>query len=167
MDSTICSKNHRHQYHCCSQKMQRVFFWQYFVTDFSHYFRDNLFMQKFPLLLLISATSFLFTACAHHSQNIKMDVSAKNIAGNFEVKKVQFKNGLKLLILKDSSSPTFAYQTWFNVGSRNEVIGKTGLAHLFEHMMFKGTKNHKEGEFDSILEQVGVEGENAFTSNDH
>ena len=124
-------------------------------------------MQKIPLLLLIAATSLLFTACGHQSQNIKSNESAKNVAGNFEVKKVQFKNGLKLLILKDSSSPTFAYQTWFNVGSRNEVIGKTGLAHLFEHMMFKGTKNHKEGEFDSILEQVGVEGENAFTSNDH
>ena len=124
-------------------------------------------MQKIPLLLLITFTSFLFSACSHQTQNIKSNESAKNVAGNFAVKKVQFKNGLKLLILKDPSSPTFAYQTWFNVGSRNEVIGKTGLAHLFEHMMFKGTKNHKEGEFDSILEQAGVEGENAFTSNDH
>ena len=124
-------------------------------------------MQKFPLLFLLTLTSLAITSCGHQAQNIKSDSSAKNVAGNFEVKRVQFKNGLKLLILKDPSSPTFAYQTWFNVGSRNEVIGKTGLAHLFEHMMFKGTKNHKEGEFDSILEQAGVEGENAFTSNDH
>ncbi len=124
-------------------------------------------MQKIPLLLFIFATSFLFISCGHHSKNIKSGDQTKKIAENFEVKKVQFKNGLKLLILKDSSSPTFAYQTWFNVGSRNEVIGKTGLAHLFEHMMFKGTKNHKEGEFDSMLEQAGAEGENAFTSNDH
>lgn len=124
-------------------------------------------MQKIPHLLLIISTTLLSSSCAHHSQNIQTASTPKTVAGNFEVKRVQFKNGLKLLILKDSSSPTFAYQTWFNVGSRNEVIGKTGLAHLFEHMMFKGTKNHKEGEFDSILEQVGVEGENAFTSTDH
>jgi zinc protease len=89
------------------------------------------------------------------------------VIGNFVVKKAVLKNGLTLLILKDESSPTFAYQTWFKVGSRNEVIGKTGLAHLFEHLMFKGTKNHKEGEFDALLEQAGAEGENAFTTNDH
>lgn len=89
------------------------------------------------------------------------------VVGNFVAKRATLKNGLKLVILKDTSSPTFAYQTWFKVGSRNEVIGKTGLAHLFEHMMFKGTKNHKEGEFDALLEGAGAEGENAFTTTDH
>lgn len=88
-------------------------------------------------------------------------------AGSFQVKRTTLPNGLKLLILQDPSSPTFAYQTWFDVGSRNEVPGRTGLAHLFEHLMFKGTKNHAEGEFDALLEQAGAEGENAFTSNDH
>jgi predicted Zn-dependent peptidase len=75
-------------------------------------------------------------------------------------------NGLRLLVVEDHSSPTFAYQTWFRVGSRDEVPGKTGLAHLFEHMMFKGTKTRKEGEFDRLLERAGAEGENAFTSRD-
>jgi len=87
--------------------------------------------------------------------------------GDFKVHRAQLPNGLKIMILKDRSSPTFAYQTWFNVGSRNEVRGKTGLAHLFEHMMFKGTSTHPDGQFDALLEQAGVEGENAFTSNDH
>jgi zinc protease len=87
--------------------------------------------------------------------------------GSFKIRRAPLPNGLKLLVLHDPSSPTFAYQTWFNVGSRNEVPGKTGLAHLFEHMMFKGTTHHKEGEFDALLEQAGAEGENAFTSNDH
>ncbi len=88
-------------------------------------------------------------------------------AGNFKVRRTVLENGLKVLILSDRSSPTFAYQTWFNVGSRNEIPGKTGLAHLFEHMMFKGTSTHPPGEFDALLEQAGAEGENAFTSNDH
>lgn len=123
-------------------------------------------MQKFPHLLL-TITSLLLFSCSHQASNIKYDLKTENFAGNFKVTRAVFDNGLKLLILKDPSSPTFAYQTWFAVGSRNEEVGKTGLAHLFEHMMFKGTKNYPEGMFDSILEQVGAEGENAFTSNDH
>jgi zinc protease len=88
------------------------------------------------------------------------------IAGE-TVLSIALPNGLKILILEDHRSPTFAFQTWFQVGSRNEKEGRTGLAHFFEHMMFKGTKNHPGGEFDRLLEQAGVVGENAFTSHDY
>jgi zinc protease len=87
--------------------------------------------------------------------------------GAMEVHRYVLPNGLKLLVLEDDSSPTFAYQTWFRVGSRDEAVGYTGLAHLFEHMMFKGTKTLGEGKFDRILEEAGAEGENAFTSRDY
>jgi zinc protease len=53
------------------------------------------------------------------------------------------------------------------VGSRNENPKYTGLAHLFEHMMFKGTKAYPDGKFDKLLEAAGVEGENAYTTQDH
>ena len=89
-----------------------------------------------------------------------------DLVGPFKVHRFKFNNGLKLLVIEDHSSPTFAYQTWYRVGSRDEVPGRTGLAHLFEHMMFNGTKDIKEGEFDRILEKNGVEGENAFTTRD-
>jgi zinc protease len=89
------------------------------------------------------------------------------LSGEYKVHRFVFENGLRLLVVEDHSSPTFAYQTWFRVGSRDEVPGKTGLAHLFEHMMFKETKNMKEGEFDRLLEGAGAEGENAFTSRDY
>ncbi len=89
------------------------------------------------------------------------------LAGAFSVNRIQFKNGLKVLVIEDHASPTFAYQTWFKVGSRNETPGRTGLAHLFEHMMFKETKSLKDGEFDRLLEGAGAEGENAFTSRDY
>jgi zinc protease len=69
--------------------------------------------------------------------------------------------------VEDHSSPTLAYQTWFRVGSRDEVPNYTGLAHLFEHMMFKGTQAHPEGQYEHILEQAGAEGLNAFTSQDY
>jgi zinc protease len=87
--------------------------------------------------------------------------------GSFPVHRFTLNNGLKILVVEDHSSPTFAYQTWFNVGSRDEIVGRTGLAHLFEHMMFKETKNLKDGEFDRLLESAGAEGENAFTSRDY
>ena len=88
------------------------------------------------------------------------------LVAGVQVHRFIFDNGLKLLVVEDHASPTFAYQTWFRVGSRDEVPGRTGLAHLFEHMMFKGTQTMKEGEFDRLLERVGAEGENAFTSRD-
>lgn len=82
------------------------------------------------------------------------------------MQRFRLENGLQILVVEDHSSPTFAYQTWFHVGSKNEKKGKTGLAHLFEHMMFKETTHLKDGEFDRLLEQAGAEGENAFTSRD-
>ncbi len=66
-------------------------------------------------------------------------------------------NGLRVLLLEDHAAPVFAYQTWFAVGSRHEKPGKTGIAHLFEHLMFKETKNLEEGEFDRIMESHGAE----------
>lgn len=64
-------------------------------------------------------------------------------------------NGLKVLLLRDPSSPVFAYQTWFSVGSRHEREGKTGIAHLFEHLMFNETENLPHGEFDKQIERAG------------
>ncbi len=95
------------------------------------------------------------------------EILSTPLVGNLNVQRFKLKNGLKILVVEDHSAPTFAYQTWFHVGSKDEEVGKTGLAHLFEHMMFKGTKNHKDGEYDRILEGAGAEGENAFTSRDY
>src|SRR5579884_839742 len=66
-------------------------------------------------------------------------------------------NGLTVLVLVDTSAPTVAYHTWFAVGSRHERPGKTGLAHLFEHLMFGETENLRAGVFDRKLEEAGAE----------
>lgn len=66
-------------------------------------------------------------------------------------------NGLKLLVLVDRSAPVMSYFTWFRVGSRHEKPGKTGLAHLFEHLMFNESEGVKAGEFDRKLEENGAE----------
>jgi zinc protease len=66
-------------------------------------------------------------------------------------------NGLCVLLLVDASAPVVAYHTWFNVGSRHERPGKTGLAHLFEHLMFGETEKLRAGVFDRKLEESGAE----------
>jgi zinc protease len=66
-------------------------------------------------------------------------------------------NGLKILLLRDSSAKVISYHTWFGVGSRHEKPGKTGLAHLFEHLMFNEVEGLAAGEFDRLLEMAGGE----------
>jgi zinc protease len=66
-------------------------------------------------------------------------------------------NGLELLVLVDREAPVVSYQTWFKVGSRVEREGKTGIAHLFEHLMFNETEGLPPGELDRRLEEAGVE----------
>jgi zinc protease len=64
-------------------------------------------------------------------------------------------NGLRVLILEDHRSPIATIQTWYKVGSRNEIPGATGLAHFLEHMMFKGTPARGKGEFSQTVEENG------------
>jgi zinc protease len=74
-------------------------------------------------------------------------------------------NGLKVLLLEDHRSPIVSFQVWYGVGSRNERPGATGLAHLLEHMMFKGTPTYGPRMFATLVEQNGGQ-DNAFTSQD-
>ena len=73
------------------------------------------------------------------------------------VQRFRLGNGLRFLLLVDRSAPVLSYFTWFRVGSRHERPGKTGLAHLFEHLMFNETEGLKAGEFDRKLEENGAE----------
>jgi len=74
-------------------------------------------------------------------------------------------NGLKVILLEEHKAPVVTFQIWYKVGSRNEVTGKTGVSHLTEHMMFKGTTHHGKGEFSKIVAKNGGT-ENAFTDRD-
>ncbi|MBC7173404.1 MAG: insulinase family protein, partial [Polyangiaceae bacterium] len=74
-------------------------------------------------------------------------------------------NGLELLLLVDPSAPVVSYHTWYRVGSRDEEPGKTGLAHMLEHLMFGATRRHPHGEFDQLCESAGAEA-NAATWTD-
>ena len=67
------------------------------------------------------------------------------------------KNGLRVLLLADHSAPVLSYHTWYRVGSKHEKPGKTGLAHLFEHLMFNETKHVSRGQLDRLIESAGGE----------
>jgi zinc protease len=73
------------------------------------------------------------------------------------VRRFRLGNGLSLLVLVDASAPVVSYFTWFRVGSRHERSGKTGLAHLLEHLMFNETERLAASEFDRKLEENGAE----------
>src|SRR5215813_14734072 len=64
-------------------------------------------------------------------------------------------NGLRVLTVEDHSSPTVAIQVWYHVGSKDDPDHRSGFAHLFEHIMFKSTKNMKAEMMDRLTEDVG------------
>src|SRR5688572_15087541 len=64
-------------------------------------------------------------------------------------------NGLTVILHEDHSVPMVAVNVWYHVGSAREKFGRTGFAHLFEHILFEGSKNVKEGDFDNLLEAAG------------
>jgi zinc protease len=75
-------------------------------------------------------------------------------------------NGLKILVKTDRRAPVVVSMVWYRVGSMDEVSGTTGVAHVLEHMMFKGTKAVPAGEFSRIIAEAGGR-DNAFTSRDY
>jgi zinc protease len=77
----------------------------------------------------------------------------------------QLANGLNVILHQDKTVPIVAVNVWYHVGSANERPGRTGFAHLFEHLMFEGSKNVPEGQFDILLEGAGANN-NGSTTND-
>ncbi len=87
-------------------------------------------------------------------------------AGAGKVFEHKFANGLKLLVKEDHRSPVVVSQVWYKVGASYEPGGLTGISHMLEHMMFKGTKQYPAGEFSRIIAENGGQ-ENAFTGSDY
>jgi zinc protease len=88
------------------------------------------------------------------------------ISAQAEVFERQLANGLKVVVKEDHRAPVVVQQVWYKAGSMDESTGTTGVAHVLEHMMFKGTKSVPAGEFSRRIAAAGGR-ENAFTSNDY
>ena len=107
---------------------------------------------------------FLFSAC------FTLTTSGLSREPDAEIKKLSFKhttlqNGLEIYSIEDHSSPTVAVQVWYHVGSKDDPNRRSGFAHLFEHIMFKGNEHLTPETFEELTENVGGEN-NAFTAPD-
>ena len=75
-------------------------------------------------------------------------------------------NGLEVVVIPDHRAPVVTHMVWYRNGSADDPVGKSGIAHFLEHLMFKGTTNHAAGEFSEAVSDLGGQ-ENAFTSMDY
>ena len=104
-----------------------------------------------PLFLLIAASNLLFAFAS--------------LVTATEPREFILSNGMKVLLVEVPKAPVATVQVWYKVGSRNEVMGRAGLSHMLEHMMFKGTVKYPKGTFSRLIRKNGGV-DNAFTSQD-
>ncbi len=114
--------------------------------------------------LLVLPAIVLLTAC--QSGAVKSGADAPVAEQQNGVYTYWLDNGMKILVKPDHRSPVVVSQVWYKVGGSYEYPGITGVSHALEHMMFKGTKNLKPGEFSQIIAANGGS-ENAFTGKDY
>lgn len=109
-------------------------------------------MKKyFLLIILVLSGSILFAQETYPSIDIPY-------------KKYTLDNGLTLIVSEDHKVPMAAFNIWYHVGSKNEKPGKTGFAHLYEHIMFTGSEHYPD--FDKVMQTVGGGSNNGTTNND-
>lgn len=121
--------------------------------------------------LLFGLSSLVYaaeTSEAPKATQEKVLDSSKSVADliRFPVEKLTLDNGLTVLLHEDHSAPIISFHQWFKVGSKNEKPGRTGLAHFFEHLMFKGTSKYPNRVMDRLIQANGGSN-NAFTNRDY
>ena len=118
--------------------------------------------MKKRLLLAALLTAMLSAGCSTLSNN-SANHQQQAPGSTYEY---QLDNGMKVFVKEDRRAPVVAAMVWYKVGSSYEYDGITGVSHVLEHMMFKGTDKHAPGEFSRIIAENGGR-ENAFTSSDY
>src|SRR5215510_5676168 len=109
-----------------------------------------------PFVLALALAALQVAPCASAQPPAPLEVPFKQFT---------LDNGLNVILHRDTSVPIVAVNVWYHVGSANERPGRTGFAHLFEHLMFEGSKHVPEGQFDLLLEAAGANN-NGSTTND-
>src|SRR5881296_2701974 len=87
--------------------------------------------------------------------NIPTIIDSGGIMPQITFEKYALSNGLDVILHRDDSTPVVAVNVWYHVGSQNEAPGRTGFAHLFEHIMFEGSKHHDREYFEPLQEAGG------------
>ncbi len=114
--------------------------------------RPDLFIK----VMMLAVASVMLTSCGNKTKQDQLSV---------DYEKYVMPNGLQVVLHEDHSDPVISYAIMYHVGSSREVPGKTGFAHLFEHLLFSGSENVPNGAFDRVIENAGGNN-NGFTSRD-
>ena len=128
-------------------------------------FSSSLNFSHFNKYLIITLTVLAVTQSSFVSANAEKAADKAAVTTPAVFEKI-LPNGLKVLVKPDHRAPVIVSQIWYKVGSSYEFGGTTGLSHILEHMMFKGTKKIAPGKFSNIIAENGGR-ENAFTSKDY
>ena len=115
------------------------------------------------LVLLASATLLASPSLAAPAQSVPIPTLVAQVS--IPHTSFRLKNGLTVIVHEDHKAPVAAVTVWYNVGSKDEPAGKTGFAHLFEHLMFNGSEN-LPGDYFTYLQQVGATDYNGTTAQD-
>ncbi len=113
-------------------------------------------------LLAVALSTALGTLVPSHALAAKPAAPAKV---DIPYEQFTLPNGLRVIVHTDRKAPIVAVNVWYHVGSKDEPAGRTGFAHLFEHLMFQGSENH-DGEFFEPFKQVGATNQNGTTNTD-
>ncbi|BAV52234.1 protease [Mesorhizobium loti] len=110
------------------------------------------------------ATSLAFTLTGSALADSAVPPNTKS--AEFKVTDFLLDNGMEVVVIPDHRAPIVTHMVWYKIGSADEPPGKSGIAHFFEHLMFKATTHHAAGEFDRAVSDIGGSN-NAFTSYDY
>ncbi|MBW8017670.1 MAG: insulinase family protein [Planctomycetes bacterium] len=122
-------------------------------------------LKRFALIALIAA-SVLFAGAGCRKKPSAVDTDSQKYGTKlFDYKQIELENGMKVITLEDFSTPIVAAQVWYHVGSKDEQPDRQGFAHMFEHMMFKGTDRVAPPDHFKFIQSVGGSN-NAYTSFD-
>jgi zinc protease len=119
-----------------------MFFWSSFRSSGRHFY------------FLLAMVSIAFSACTQSTDN------------NQNIKTDRLANGLEIVVITDKRAPVITHMVWYKAGGIDDPEGKSGIAHYFEHLMFKGTDTLASGEFSEKIAMMGGS-ENAFTAHDY
>lgn len=115
--------------------------------------------------ILIGAITAAFFVPAR-ADTLPQTAKAIETTNKDDVSSFHLDNGLEVVVIPDHRAPVVTHMVWYHVGSADEEPGKSGIAHFFEHLMFKATKTFPAGEFSRKVAEIGGQ-ENAFTSYDY
>jgi len=90
-----------------------------------------------------------------HAVLLTPGAAASSAKGGANVSHFKLDNGMDVVVIPDMRTPVVTHMVWYKNGAADDPIGKSGIAHFLEHLMFKGTEKHKQGEFSNLVAELG------------